>query len=61
MGRFSEPLGKMPRLEKLPHSQVRPMRTLTRENVACEERETKAARFRKMLPDFGSLVPMKTR
>jgi hypothetical protein len=27
--------------------------TLTREYVACEERETKAAKFRKVTPDFG--------
>jgi hypothetical protein len=29
-------------------------RTLTREYVACEERETKAAKFRKMLPDLAA-------
>src|SRR3569833_2760809 len=27
--------------------------TLTREYVACEERETKAAKFRMLTPDFG--------
>ena len=37
------------------------LRTLTREYVACEERETKAAKFRKWLPDLAALVPMKTR
>jgi hypothetical protein len=35
--------------------------TLTREYVACEERETKAAKFRKVTPDLASFVPMKTR
>ena len=34
---------------------------LTREYVACEERETKAAKFRKTLPDLAACVPMKTR
>jgi hypothetical protein len=28
--------------------------TLTREYVACEERETKAAKFRKVTPDLAS-------
>ena len=28
---------------------------LTREYVACEERETKAAKFRKMLPDLAAM------
>jgi hypothetical protein len=35
--------------------------TLTREYVACEERETKAAKFRKVLSDLTAFVPMKTR
>jgi hypothetical protein len=35
--------------------------TLTREYVACEERETKAAKFRMLTPDLASFVPMKTR
>ena len=32
---------------------------LTREYVACEERETKAAKFRKMLPDLAACVLLK--
>jgi hypothetical protein len=36
--------------------------TLTREYVACEERETKAAKFRIVVGlDWPTLVPMKTR
>jgi len=35
--------------------------TLTREYVACEERETKAAKFRNVTPDLASFVPMKER
>jgi len=36
--------------------------TLTREYVACEERETKAAKFRIVAGlDWPALVPMKTR